>query len=52
MGLPMVVVVQMLLGRLVDVGDPQFPLVECPDLVPGRLVSTFDTAVVLGSSRG
>ena len=51
MGLPMVAVVQMLLGRPVDVGDPQLPLVECPDPVPSRLVSLFDTAVVLGSSR-
>ena len=46
MGTPMVVEVQMLLQRSVDVSHPQLPQVEGPELTAGGGVSPFDATVV------
>ena len=52
MGPPMVVEVQMLLERPVDVGHPQLPVVEGPELTAGGWNAPVRRSVVLGPSWG
>ena len=51
-GTATVIVVEMFLERPVDVGHPQLPVVEGPELRACGLVSPLDTTVVLGATRG